>query len=75
MLTAAYGSVDKPTKLSTLKFSCWALLPRFKRTPFNRPTGLAEPAGSPFHGEEKQRLALDMHVNVPPSLLKALDGF
>jgi hypothetical protein len=70
-----YRSVDKPTEMSTLKFPRWAILSGFNRTLLNRPTGLAAPAGSVFHGEEKQHLTLDMHWDFPPSLLKALNGF
>jgi hypothetical protein len=70
-----YRSVDKPTEVSTLKFPCRAILPGFNRTLLNGPTGLVVPAGSVFHGEEKQHLTLDMHGDVPPSLLKALNGF
>jgi hypothetical protein len=70
-----YCSVDKPTEVSTLKFPRRAILPGFNGTPFNLPTRLSLPAGSVFPGEEKQHLTLDMHGNVPPSLLEALDGF
>jgi hypothetical protein len=51
------------------------MLPGFNGTPFKLPTRLPLPAGSVFHGEEKQHLALDMHGNAPPTLLETLDGF
>jgi hypothetical protein len=68
----AYRAINKPTKVSALKFPRRALLPRFHGAPFNDPTGHLLLISSPLHCQEKQQLSFNMHGDFSPPLFEAL---
>lgn len=71
-LSMAYRAINKPTKVSALKFPRRAPLPRFHGAPFNDPTGHLFPVSSPLHGQEKQQLSFNMDGDFSPPLFEAL---
>ena len=67
------GPIDKPAKLSTLKFPCRAISSDLHRTFPYYPTGCVSfIIMGPLHGQEKEHLSFNMHRDVPPSLLVTL---
>ena len=67
--------IDKPAKLPTLKFPCRAISPHPIGTLPYHPTRLVVFITGPHHRQKKVHLSLDIHRDVPPSLLKTLYGF
>jgi hypothetical protein len=74
-LALADRPVDKPAKMPTLKFPRRAISPDLDGTFSYHPTGSVPFIMAPSHDEEEEHLSFNMHGDVPPSLLKTLDGF
>jgi hypothetical protein len=73
-LALADRPIDKPAKMPTLKFPCRAILPHPRGTLPYHPTRPVIFITGP-HRQKKVHLSLDIHRDVPPSLLKTLYGF
>jgi hypothetical protein len=71
----AYRSINKPAKVSTVKFPRRAGFPGFYGAFFYNPTGLLLPISVSLHSKKKEHLPLNMHRNISPPLLEALYGF
>ncbi len=67
-------SVDEPAKVSGIELPCRAILPVLRWTAARQPAGLGLLGGAALECQKKQDLALDIHRNVPPALLEALNG-
>jgi len=76
LLTAlANRPINKPAKISPLKFPCRTVLPNFHRTLSYHPTGPFFPGTRLFRGEKKKDLTFNVNGDIPPPLFKALYGF
>jgi len=71
----AYGSINKPAKVSTEEFPRGTCFPDFHGAFIYNPTWLLLPISISLHSKKKEHLPLNMYWNIPPSLLKALYGF
>jgi hypothetical protein len=68
------GPVDEPTQMSCLKFPCRALLPDLPGTSLHDPAWSGSFVLRRLERHKKKGLALDIHRDIPPSLLEALYG-
>ena len=71
----AYGSINKPAKISTVEFPRRAGFPGFHVAFIYNPTGLLLSVSISLHSKKKEHLPLYMNRNISPSLLEALYGF
>jgi hypothetical protein len=73
-LSLAYRAVDKPAEMACVEFPCRAGLPSWGRAAPNIPATTAFPAAPSFKSLQKKGLSLHMRRDLPPTLLKALNG-
>jgi len=71
----AHRSINKPAKVSTVKFPRRTCFPDFHGAFFYNPTGLLLPVSISLHSKKKEHLSLNMYRNISPSLFEALYGF
>jgi len=67
--------VDEPAQMPCLKLPCRAPQPDLLGASLHDPARSGSLSLKGFERHEKERLALDMHRDAPPSLLEALYGF
>ena len=68
-------AVDKPAKVANLKFPCRTILFNLRGALPYHPTAIDLLMRGLLQGQKKQELALSMHGDIPPPLLKTLHGF
>ncbi len=66
-------AINKPAEMTRIEFPGRTVLPRLRRASPDIPAGPVTLRLSPMQSEQKKDLPLDMHGNLSPPLLKALD--
>ncbi len=66
---------NKPAKMAGVKFPCRTVSPGLHRTLPDHPTATLLVMRKVLKDQQKKDLALNVDGNIPPSLLKTLNGF